>query len=179
MIALIGMPGSGKSTQREILVDQLQCQWIYTGQLLRDNLTGEAKEDLRAGKVVDDKITLALLDEDLIRKDTAHQEVILDGSPRTIDQAAWLINKIKNGEVKLTALILLRISTEDAKQRLAGRARQDDNGSAINERFLAYQNNVEPMLDYLDKQGVMVKNVSALGTPQEVNQRLRKVLNLG
>jgi adenylate kinase len=176
VIALIGMAGSGKSTQRKLLAAQLDCPWIYPGELLRHNLTGAQKANLLAGKHIDDDITIPLLEADILKKDAKNRECVLDGAPRTLRQAEWFAGMIKRGEIKLTGFIHLVMELPEAKRRLLNRERQDDNGSAINERFKVYQTLTRPVVDYLIAQGIAVHNVAAAGTPQEVNDRIRQAI---
>jgi adenylate kinase family enzyme len=64
-------------------------------------------------------------------------------------QAKWLVNKVKNGEVMMTALIHLNASKEVTKERLLSRGRPDDYEDAINERFHEYEKVIVPILKYL------------------------------
>lgn len=178
MIALIGMAGSGKSTQRQLLVDQLHCAWIYPGQLLRDNLSGQERANMLAGKHINDDITIRLLEADFIKKDVKRQECVLDGAPRSLRQAEWFTDLVNRGEVKLTGIIHLAMDLNEAKARLLSRERPDDSLQAITERFNVFQTLTRPVFEYLTSHGIAVSEVSAGGTPQEVNSRIRQALKL-
>src|SRR5579884_2046770 len=107
MIAIIGIAGCGKSTQRQLLVQELDCAWIYPGELLRQHLRGEQRDNLLAGKHIDDNITIPLLEADFAKKDVKHRECVLDGAPRTLAQAEWFVGQVNRGDIKLTGFIHL------------------------------------------------------------------------
>lgn len=178
MIAIIGIAGSGKSTQRDLLAQQLNCPWVYSGELLRKNLAGDQKKDLAAGKPIDDRITIALLERDFKEKGAKHQECILDGSPRYIGQAQWFVSMVKSGQIKLTGVIHLVMTPEEAAKRLSGRGRHDDSQQAIDQRFKAYEAYTKPVLEYLGTQGINVHNVDATASIEEINEQIRQELGL-
>src|SRR3989344_2671870 len=136
MISFIGITGSGKSTQAEILGKRLGCPVISTGKEAAD------------GKLIDDQVTINLLEEELKKAGADKKEVILDGSPRSLDQARWLISRFKSGEFKFTAFIHLNASERVVRQRLLARGRYDDTNSSIAKRFDEYHKKVEPVLNY-------------------------------
>lgn len=91
-IVLLGPPGAGKGTQAAKLADKLGVPHISTGDLFRDNIKGEtelglaAKRYLDAGDLVPSTLTNALV-EDRIGQDDAKDGFILDGYPRSVEQA--------------------------------------------------------------------------------------------
>lgn len=172
------MAGSGKSTQRDLLVKQLDCNWIYPGELLRTNLVGGEKANLLAGKHIDDGITIPLLDEDFLKKDIMHLQCVLDGAPRSLRQAKWFTDKIKAGEFKLTGFIHLIMTEAEAIRRLSGRARADDNRQSMAERFKVYETRTKPVIGYLESHGIKVHSIDATASIEEVNNRIRQALGL-
>lgn len=176
MIILIGRAGTGKSTQGKRLAKDLNCEWVSVGGILRNKMTGEYAERMLAGEVLDDDKVLPLLDEELERIDAAKNEFILDGSPRTMVQAEWWIKKIKEGKVKLTAVIHLDASEEVVRQRLLARGRPDDHEAAINERFKEYQKVILPILEYLEKEKMPVFHVDAEKSPEEVEIDIENII---
>jgi adenylate kinase family enzyme len=167
MIAIIGIAGSGKSTQRDLLAKQLNCPWVYTGELLRKNLAGDLKKDLADGKPIDDRITIALLERDFKEKNAKNQECILDGSPRYIEQAQWFVGLVKSAQIKLTGVIHLVMTPEEAAKRLSDRGRHDDSQQGIDQRFKVYETYTKPVLDYLKIQGIDVHDVDATASIEE------------
>jgi adenylate kinase len=117
MIIFLGLAGSGKSTQSQLLAQRLKCPWLSTGQLLRDTVKDKKiRERMLAGEILDDSLMLSLLDQQL--KKLGSEEFILDGSPRTMRQAIWLVDKIERHEIDLTAVIHLKASEMVVKKRL-------------------------------------------------------------
>ncbi len=94
-VLLLGAPGVGKGTQAQLLVAQYAIPQISTGDLLRGNIAAgnelgrKAKEIISTGQLVSDSIVNEMVLERLREKDT-YRGYILDGYPRTLDQAAFL-----------------------------------------------------------------------------------------
>jgi len=160
VIIFMGLAGSGKSTQGQILAAYMNCPWISTGNLLREhNFDIQVQKQMLSGAIIGDELTLQVLDKELKRLDVSNKECILDGSPRTLEQAKWLLDKAKNRELKITAVIHLKISPETSKQRLLARQRPDDHEAAIAERFREYETNIKPILSYLKQNDVPVFDI--------------------
>lgn len=179
MIVFFGISGSGKGTQAEILAKKLNCPIVTTGDILRRNADNpDIKAATDAGKLVPDEITLGLLDQELARIEADKKEFILDGSPRSPRQSQWLDEKVKSGQVKLTALINFKLSSEEALKRLKLRARHDDTDASINQRFNFYLTSVIPALEYLKKQGYKLIEVEADQPVEKVAEDIAKALGL-
>jgi len=148
------------------------------GQLLRDHGDAETQEEILQGVIIEDKKTLAILDEDLKAKKADSREYIIDGWPRALSQAEWLVQKVQAGDIKMTGVIHLKAHKEVAKERLMHRGRVDDTEEAIIQRFNDYKNTILPILDYLSKQGIPIFEVDADGTIEEVEQRVDEALGL-
>jgi adenylate kinase len=167
MIIFLGLAGSGKSTQGQLLAAHLHCPWISTGNLLREfNMDSAVQERMLRGEIIDDQTTLTVLEQELRRIDAYHNECILDGTPRTLAQAQWLVEKVKSDKLKITGLIHLNTTTQTAKARLLARHRPDDNEEAIAERFAEYENTVKPIIDYMRQEGVRIYEVDADRQPE-------------
>lgn len=178
MIIFLGLAGSGKSTQGQLLAAHLHCPRVSTGNLLRDfNMDSEVQKRMLKGEIIDDSTTLSVLENELQRIDASSNEFILDGSPRTLPQARWLLDKARTGQLKITAVIHLRTTQSTAKERLLARKRPDDTEEAISERFSEYENTVKPILDYLKNEGVKVYDIDGDRAPEtiavDIEQRLR------
>ncbi len=178
MIIFLGLAGSGKSTQGQLLAAQLQCPWISTGNLLRQKMDSETQEEMLEGKIVDDKRTLEVLDAEFKRIHADKSGFVLDGSPRTMVQAQWLVKKANAGEIKIRAIVHLKVSPQVAKQRLLARKRPDDHDSAIAERFREYEDNILPIVDYLKQQGLAVYEIDGNQPPQAVDKDILRALSI-
>ena len=176
MIILFGVVGSGKSEQAKRLLDHFSCPYISTSHLLRDNLTPDRRAKMLAGKLVDDEEILQLLGPALDKARAGEQECILDGAPRSIVQAKWLMKRIQKGDIKLTATIYLKVSKKDVLKRLLARGRDDDKREIISQRFSQYDKITTPVLDYLREEGCKIEEVDASKSPEEVEAEIQKVL---
>ena len=130
-----------------------------------------------AGEILQDDQVLPLIDDELKRIGADKNEVVLDGSPRTMTQAKWLVDKVKNGEVQMTAVIHLNASKEVTRERLLARGRPDDYEDAINERFHEYEKVIVPILQYLEDQDFTVLHIDAERPPEEIEHEIENLLN--
>src|SRR4051812_40564897 len=117
MILLMGIAGSGKGTQGKMLADKLGYHLISMGDVLRMYITGKKRQRMLAGELLDDKQIIKIIDRvfSTLRDD---DEVVLDGFPRTIPQAEWLLEQAKTGRFRLDKAFHLVASREAVKKRL-------------------------------------------------------------
>jgi adenylate kinase len=178
MVILVGLAGSGKSTQGQIIAKDLGCPWLSVGSVLRAHVNGELAKKMMAGELISDQELFKLLEVEFKKINAGNEEFILDGSPRTLEQAKWLCEKVKNNEVKMTAVIHLNAAKEVAKQRLLSRGRPDDYEGAINERFVEYENVIVPILNYLQSQNFPIYEIDAEQPQEKVADDIEKALGL-
>lgn len=177
-VILLGPPGAGKGTQAVQLAEKLGVPHISTGELFRHNISEgtplglRAKEYLDAGELVPTSLTNDLVDDRLNASDT-NAGFILDGFPRTIDQAEALHDMLERRGLKLDAVLELRVPEEVLVERLAARGRADDTEDVIRNRFRVYRDETAPLLDYYDHE---LKTVDAVGTLDEVFNRALQML---
>ena len=176
MIVLMGVSGSGKGEQGDRLIKKLGIPRISTSQILRETDNPKIRQKILQGILVSDDEMIALLEEELKKINPKNSEFILDGAPRSIPQAEWLVKKIKSGEVKLTAVINLNVSKEVVLKRLLNRDRDDDKEESILRKFKEYDQKTRPVLDYLKQNSLKVDEVDADAQPEEVEQRIARVL---
>ena len=177
-IVLLGPPGAGKGTQAVKLAEKLGIPQISTGELFRENIDGgtplglEAKKYLDAGDLVPASLTNALVDERLGHSDAAGG-FILDGFPRTVEQAEALHDMLGRRGLKLDAVVEFRVPEEELVSRLASRGRADDTEDIIRNRFRVYRDETAPLLDYYNHE---LKTVDAVGSLDEVFTRALQAL---
>lgn len=176
MILLMGIAGSGKGTQGKMLADQQGFHLISMGDVLRMYVTGKQRERMLAGGLLADDEIITIVDR-VLSSLPDDEEVLMDGFPRTIPQAEWLLGQVKTGRFKLDKAFHLTASREAVKQRLISRGRIDDAEDAIEERFKQYENATAPLLNWLSEQGIQVINIDAERSPEAVNEDLLKELD--
>lgn len=160
MIILMGVAGAGKSMQGRILADEHGYAWISTGEILRVLVTGKRRQEMLEGKLLSDDEVINMVDKVFELIDT-EQEFVLDGFPRTIKQADWLLAQVHDKRFKLSAVVHLAASEDVVRARLLERGRQDDTDDAIAKRFAEYHNETLPILEHFRKEGAKVCDIDA------------------
>ena len=183
-LLLIGAPGAGKGTQAEKLSTRFSIAHISSGDLLRQHVREQTtlgqriKEYVDAGDLVPDALVMDMLRKPVV---TAAESggYVLDGFPRTVDQAkaAFAVAQPLGAEVQ--AAIHLDVPTEELVRRLLSRGRgSDDTTSVIEHRLQVYRKNTVPLLRYYAGREWMF-TVNGAQAPDDVHNeivmRLRKL----
>jgi adenylate kinase len=177
-LVLLGPPGAGKGTQAEKLAEKLEIPQISTGELFRRNIDNgtrlglEAKRYLDAGDLVPSDLTNQLVDDRLNDPDTTNG-FILDGYPRSVDQAKALHEMLDRRGTDLDAVVEFRVSQDELLQRLKARGRADDTDDVILNRMKVYRDETAPLLEYYRDE---LKTVDAVGAVDEVFARALQAL---
>ena len=125
-IILMGPPGAGKGTQAANLVKRYGILHISTGDMFREAvkegtpLGKEAKSYMDAGKLVPDEVTIGIVRERLSKPD-CRKGFILDGLPRTVEQADALTEILADNGIKLTGVLNINVPAADLIERAVGR----------------------------------------------------------
>lgn len=176
MILLFGPAGSGKSAQAELLINNYGWCWLSVGQLLRDTDDEEIHEYQRKGVLVPAEKMNRILGEAL-QKEQSTKKLILDGYPRNIEQAEWLIDRCQELDIKIDCIINLNVHIEELLKRMELRGRDDDNPEAIKERLAIYNRESSSIFRLLEKSvGVKTSQIDGVGTFEEVHERIVKEL---
>jgi adenylate kinase len=173
----MGIAGSGKGTQGKILADEYGYHWISSGEILRMYITGERRQRMLAGELLDDEEIIRIWDK-VLASISDKNECVLDGFPRTIPQAEWLLKEAKQGRFRVTEVLHLVASREAVTNRLLERGRQDDHAKAIEARFNEYEKSTMPIIRWFEKEGIPVVKVDAEQPIQTVHQEIVKRLKL-
>ncbi|PYS47700.1 MAG: adenylate kinase [Acidobacteria bacterium] len=210
IVILLGHPGAGKGTQSRAMVRQLDIPHISTGDMLREAVARktsfgcEAKRSMDAGEMVRDEIVNGIVAE-RIQQDDCKKGFILDGYPRTVQQAETFRSQIANGD----QLFVIEISAESERltERLVGRLmcsncgaiynvqsripkrdgicddcggklvrRSDDREDLIRERFRTYQEETYPLVKFYKDLGVYYQ-VDGMRPIEEVTRDILSIIN--
>jgi adenylate kinase len=156
-LLLIGAPGAGKGTQAERIAEHFHVAHISSGDLLRDHVSREtaigrtAQEYMERGDLVPDEVVL-----DMLRKPVttavAAGGYVLDGFPRTVEQAEAAYAVAKDLGVAVQVAVHLAVDSALLVERLVERGRQsgrtDDTPEVIKHRIDVYEERTQPLLAY-------------------------------
>ena len=171
-IILMGIQGSGKSTQGNLLSEKLSVSYLSTGHIFRDlakektQLGRYIKETMNAGYLIPDEKTLEIVSEYLARPEYKNG-YILDGFPRTIEQATAFKENIDK-------VFYLRVSDKEALWRLSYRnddTREDETLAALRKRIELFHKFTGPVLKYYQQKGILVE-VDGERSIEEIHQEM-------
>lgn len=157
-IILIGIQGSGKSTQGNLLSEKLHLPYLSTGHIFREiakehtPLGRHVKEVMNAGFLISDEQTIEIV-RDYLQRPEYLDGYILDGFPRTIAQA-------DSFETDIHRVIYLKVSDEEALKRISGRQdvnREDETLTAITKRIESFHKFTKPVLDYFQQKNLLIE----------------------
>jgi adenylate kinase len=171
MIVFFGPAGAGKSVQGQILAARNGWRWLSAGQLLRDTRDPELFRQMQTGGLVTPEKVNELMGEALKRAGNISR-VILDGFPRQLVQAKWLVESKAHHGRDIDLVIVLEVPRSELLNRLEVRGRVDDTPEVINERLKIYRAEVYPILSYFTEQGVTITHIDGTGTVGQVHDRI-------
>ena len=147
-IIFIAPHGTGKGTQCDLLKEKYHFAHLSTGNLFREKmsqdtpLTKELKEVINSGKLVSDDIVLKMLEE-YLEEHQYEEGIIFDGFPRTLNQAQKLDELMSNLNEKITKVIYLEITKDEALKRTLGRLICPNCGKSYNK----FYDNLKPQIE--------------------------------
>lgn len=189
-LILLGPPGSGKGTQAQRLVQRHSIVQLSTGDMLRAAVAAQtpiglkAKDIMAAGGLVPDEVVVGII-ADRIDQPDAVNGFILDGFPRTVPQAEALDALLKQKQMKLDAVIELRVNEGVLLERVERRAtemrargeavRADDTPEVLTKRLASYRDQTEPLIHYYSDHR-MLATVDGMMSIEQVTEEIGRIL---
>lgn len=167
-IILLGPPGAGKGTQAQKLSDKFAIPHISTGELFRESISIgaklgiAAKRYLIAGDLVPSDVTNALVRDRIRQPDCSRNGFILDGYPRSLEQAEALTRTLMARGDNIDAVLEFQVPEHELLERLRERARADDTDDVIHNRLRVYQEQTAPLLAYYHNKLITVDGVGPI-----------------
>ena len=180
-IILFGPPGCGKGTQALFISDSLSIPHLSTGDMLRSAVSSQseigvkAKEIMEKGGLVSDEIVLSIVKERVSKSDS-NRGFILDGFPRTVNQAEKLDLLLKDSQ-KIDAVIRIKVDEEDILKRLIDRGRDDDKPEIIKNRFKSYNSETQPLIPFYEERKILF-NIDGMQEVEKVFIDIKKVMGI-
>jgi adenylate kinase len=184
-VLLIGAPGSGKGTQGERLSALLGMRHIATGDLLRTEVAEktplglEVVGYLERGELVPDEVIIDLV-LPIVTDAAEHNGYLLDGFPRSVEQAERVRSVVTSLGATADAAIYLDAPREMLVERLLERARtegrSDDTAEVIANRLQIFEDDTRPLVDYYRGRGLL-HVVDASVAPDEVTKQIIAALD--
>lgn len=184
---LFGPPGAGKGTQASAMVERYNLHHISTGALLRKEIAAEtelgkqARELIDKGCLVPDEVVEAMIVSEFDKMQDAVDGFLLDGYPRTLDQARSLDSLLAKKGEKLTSVVSIMIPDEMIFDRIRHRAkiegREDDaSDDIIANRISTYHQKTEPLVNFYKRTGKYAE-IDGNGTIEEVREKVFNLLD--
>ena len=209
-LILLGPPGAGKGTQAERLQQDFPIAYIATGDILRRAVTEKtplgvkAKSYMDRGELVPDEVIIGVI-LDALRGAEAADGFLLDGFPRTVQQAHALDSQLEGLGRRLTAALLIDAPVEEIVRRISGRRicqrghvyhvefnppardavcdidgtplsqRKDDYEDTVRKRLQVYEQQTAPLIEYYEDRGLLHR-FDGTGKPTEVHDHIRATI---
>lgn len=180
LILIIGAPGSGKTTDAELIAKQNAdtIKHYSTGDLLREEVASGSERGkiinsyISAGNIVPIEIAIETIISAI--KNTSFNTIIIDGYPRSTEQMNALDEYLKKeNSIELVSVIEVEVSEETARDRVLGRARgADDNNEVFNNRMKVYTDPLADIQNFYSKQSLLTK-ISGEASIEEVVQKMQ------
>lgn len=179
-LILLGPPGAGKGTQAVQVAAAMGLAHVATGDMFRDNVRAGtdlgrlAQQYMERGELVPDTVTIQMLLDRLARP-AAAAGILLDGFPRTVQQAQALDRALAERRRQVDLVLLIAVGEPEIQKRLASRGRTDDQPETISRRLRVYEAQTAPLIAYYDRAGKL-RRINGEQPPEAVTRDLLAAL---
>lgn len=173
MIVFFGPTGAGKSMQGQMLAVRMGWKWLSTGEMLRESSDPEVIATLKTGELVGDELTYEVFDKAI--QDAQQKQfpnIIVDGFPRTREQAEWLAEYMDKNHEHIDLVLALEVPESEIMKRLNTRGRMEDNSDVIARRMTIYRQKMYPVLGIFAEEHIPIVHLDGTGTAGEVHDRI-------
>jgi adenylate kinase len=182
ILVFLGAPGSGKGTLAKKMKEKIGFQVVSTGDVIRNSNDPKLKKIIEKGDLVPDDLMIDILEEAIEDMDPS-KGIIIDGYPRTLEQAEDLDSLLGKMGLGLNHAIFLGITTDKAKERIEKRAgkenRSDDaDPKVIERRFEEFKEKTLPIAGFYHKSRKLI-TIDADKSEKDVFLQVKKDLRLG
>lgn len=175
MIVLYGPPGAGKTVQGQLLAKKYNWKWLSIGQILRDTHNTDILKTIGAGKLASNDYVDNLI-SNALEASIDGDKIVIDGFPREIGQAKWLIDFSKSKKRPLNLVVVLDVPEKEIMRRLMIRGRIDDSPDSIKNRLDIYNGQMCRILDYFKDLGIPIAHIDGVGTVKEISNQINNKL---
>ena len=185
ILIFFGLPGAGKGTQSNLIANYFNIPHLSTGEILRnkllekDELSKQIKDIMDKGELVSDKILNKIVSNRIDNQDCL-KGFVLDGYPRTLDQALFFNSTLETKNLSITKIFDINVDENIILKRIKSRSnienRQDDKEKVIQTRISKYINETKPMSDFYKNQNF--SKYCIINGNQEIEKIKAKIIKI-
>ena len=173
MIFFFGPTGAGKSMQGQMLAARMSWKWLSTGEMLRASDDPEVIAVLKSGELVSDELTYEVFERAVSdAREKNYPNIIVDGFPRTREQAEWLAEHMERTGHAIDLVVVLEVPEAEIMNRLEKGGRMEDTPETIARRMTIYRQKMYPVLGIFAEDHVPIVHIDGNGTAGQIHDKI-------